>query len=146
QEGLSFEACLADAQRLGYAEADPSFDIGGHDAAHKLALLTAIAFGTEVDAEAIYVEGISTIRTADIEAADELGYRNKLLGGASLTDSGIERRVHPAMGPKAAALARIDGVTNAVAVEADFVGRLVLSGPGAGGDATASAVMSDIAD
>jgi homoserine dehydrogenase len=146
QESLSFEDCLAAAQRLGYAEADPTFDIGGHDAAHKLALLTAIAFGTEIDAEAIYVEGISSIRTADIEMADELGYRIKLLGVASRTDSGIEQRVHPAMVPKSSAIARIDGVTNAVAVEADFVGQLVLSGPGAGGDATASSVMSDIAD
>ncbi len=146
QEGLSFEDCLAAAQRLGYAEADPTFDIGGHDAAHKLALLTAIAFGAEIDAEAIYVEGISSIRTADIEAADELGYRIKLLGVASRTDSGIEQRVHPAMVPKSSAIARIDGVTNAVAVEADFVGQLVLSGPGAGGEATASSVMSDIAD
>ena len=134
------------AQRLGYAEADPTFDIGGHDAAHKLALLTAIAFGTEIDADAIYVEGISSIRSADIEAADELGYRIKLLGVASRTDSGIEQRVHPAMVPKSSAIARIDGVTNAVAVEADFVGQLVLSGPGAGGEATASSVMSDIAD
>ncbi len=146
QEGLSFEDCLAAAQKLGYAEADPTFDIGGHDAAHKLALLTAIAFGTEIDAEAIYVEGIAAIRTADIEAADELGYRIKLLGVASRTDSGIEQRVHPAMVPKSSAIARIDGVTNAVAVEADFVGQLVLSGPGAGGEATASSVMSDIAD
>jgi homoserine dehydrogenase len=146
QESLSFEDCLAAAQKLGYAEADPTFDIGGHDAAHKLALLTAIAFGVEIDAEAIYVEGISSIRTADIEAADELGYRIKLLGVACRTDSGIEQRVHPAMVPKSSAIARIDGVTNAVAVEADFVGQLVLSGPGAGGEATASSVMSDIAD
>jgi homoserine dehydrogenase len=146
QDSLSFEECLAAAQKLGYAEADPTFDIGGHDAAHKLALLTAIAFGTEIDADAIYVEGISSIRTADIEAADELGYRIKLLGVASRTESGIEQRVHPAMVPKSSAIARIDGVTNAVAVEADFVGQLVLSGPGAGGEATASSVMSDIAD
>ncbi|MCB1501894.1 MAG: homoserine dehydrogenase [Bauldia sp.] len=146
QDKLSFEDCLAEAQRLGYAEADPTFDIGGHDAAHKLALLTAIAFGTEVDAESIYVEGISSIRTADIEAADELGYRIKLLGVAARSESGIEQRVHPAMVPKSSTIARIDGVTNAVALEADFVGQLLLSGPGAGGEATASSVMSDIAD
>ena len=146
QEGLSFEDCLAAAQRLGYAEADPTFDIGGFDAAHKLAVLTAIAFGTEIDAEAIYVEGITAIRTADIEAADELGYRIRLLGIASRTDTGIEQRVHPAMVPKSSTIARIDGVTNAVAVEADFVGQLVLSGPGAGGEAPASSVMSDNAD
>jgi homoserine dehydrogenase len=126
--------------------ADPTFDIGGYDSAHKLALLTAIAFGSEIDVDSIYVEGISTISPADIEAADELGYRIKLLGVACRTDSGIEQRVHPAMVPKSSAIARIDGVTNAVAVEADFVGQLVLSGPGAGGEATASSVMSDIAD
>lgn len=146
QEGLSFGDCLADAQKLGYAEADPTFDVEGFDAAHKLALLTAISFGTEIDADSIYVEGISSITPADIEAADELGYRIKLLGVACRTDSGIEQRVHPTMVPKSSAIARIDGVTNAVAVEADFVGQLVLSGPGAGGDATASSVMSDIAD
>jgi homoserine dehydrogenase len=146
QEGLTFEACLKDAQRLGYAEADPTFDVEGFDTAHKLSLLTAIAFGTEIDPDAVYVEGISRITTADIEAADELGYRIKLLGVASRTESGIEQRVHPTMVPKSSAIARIDGVTNAVAVEADFVGQLVLSGPGAGGEATASSVMSDIAD
>jgi homoserine dehydrogenase len=146
QENLSFADCLAAAQALGYAEADATFDVGGYDAAHKLALLTAIAFGTEIDAASIYIEGISTITAADIEAADELGYRIKLLGVASRTESGIEQRVHPAMVPKSSAIARIDGVTNAVAVEGDFVGQLVLSGPGAGGDATASSVISDIAD
>ncbi|MCX5578695.1 homoserine dehydrogenase [Kaistia terrae] len=146
REGIAFDACLAEAQRLGYAEADPTFDVDGFDTAHKLALLTAIAFGTEIDADSIYVEGIRSITTADIEAADELGYRIKLLGVATRTESGIEQRVHPTMVPKSSPIARVDGVTNAVAVEADFVGRLVLSGPGAGGDATASAVMSDIAD
>jgi homoserine dehydrogenase len=146
QDKLPFTECLAAAQNLGYAEADPSFDIEGHDTAHKLALLTAIAFGTEIDADAVYVEGISTIAPADIEAADELGYRIKLLGVASRTDSGIEQRVHPTMVPKSSTIARIDGVTNAVAVEGDFVGQIVLSGPGAGGDATASSVMSDIVD
>ncbi|MBN9024275.1 MULTISPECIES: homoserine dehydrogenase [Kaistia] len=146
REGIAFDVCLAEAQRLGYAEADPTFDVDGFDTAHKLALLTAIAFGTEINADAIYVEGIRSISTADIEAADELGYRIKLLGVATRTESGIEQRVHPTMVPKSSPIARVDGVTNAVAVEADFVGRLVLSGPGAGGDATASAVMSDIAD
>ena len=146
REGIAFDACLAEAQRLGYAEADPTFDVDGFDTAHKLALLTAIAFGTEINADAIYVEGIRSITTADIEAADELGYRIKLLGVATRTETGIEQRVHPTMVPKSSPIARVDGVTNAVAVEADFVGRLVLSGPGAGGDATASAVMSDIAD
>jgi len=146
RDGIAFEACLADAQRLGYAEADPTFDVDGFDTAHKLSLLTAIAFGTEIDTDAIYVEGIRSITTADIEAADELGYRIKLLGVATRSESGIEQRVHPTMLPKSSPIARIDGVTNAVAVEADFVGRLVLGGPGAGGDATASSVVSDIAD
>ena len=146
QDGLSFADCLTAAQHLGYAEADPTFDIEGTDAAHKLALLTAIAFGTEIDVESIYVEGISSITPADIEAAGELGYRIKLLGVACRTDSGIEQRVHPTMVPKSSAIARVDGVTNAVAVDADFVGSLVLSGPGAGGEATASSVVSDIAD
>ena len=146
QDRVSFANALAAAQRLGYAEADPTFDIGGYDAAHKLALLTAIAFGTEIDATTIYVEGIQSITPADLEAADELGYRIKLLGVASRTDSGIEQRVHPTMVPRSTAISRFDGVTNAVAVEADFVGQLVLSGPGAGGEATASSVMSDIAD
>jgi homoserine dehydrogenase len=146
EENLSFAECLSAAQRLGYAEADPSFDVEGYDTAHKLALLTAIAFGTEIDVNAIYVEGISSVTRADIEAADELGYRIKLLGVASRTESGVEQRVHPTMVPKSSTIARIDGVTNAVAVEADFAGNLVLSGPGAGGEATASSVMSDIAD
>ena len=146
QDGLSFADCLTAAQHLGYAEADPTFDIEGTDAAHKLALLAAIAFGTEIDVDAVYVEGISSITPADIEAADELGYRIKLLGVASRTDSGIEQRVHPTMVPKSSAIARVDGVTNAVAVDADFVGSLVLAGPGAGGEATASSVVSDIAD
>lgn len=146
QDGIPFDECLKTAQQLGYAEADPTFDVEGYDAAHKLALLTAISFGTVIDAGSIYVEGISSITPADIEAADELGYRIKLLGVACRTESGIEQRVHPTMVPKSSAIARVDGVTNAVAVEADFVGQLVLSGPGAGGDATASSVMSDIAD
>lgn len=145
-EGLSFAECLKAAQELGYAEADPTFDVEGYDTAHKLALLAAIAFGTTVDANSIYVEGITSITPADIEAADQLGYRIKLLGVACRTESGIEQRVHPTMVPKASAIAGIDGVTNAVAVEADFVGQLVLAGPGAGGDATASSVISDIAD
>ncbi|WP_321340926.1 homoserine dehydrogenase [Breoghania sp.] len=145
-EGLSFEECLAEAQRLGYAEADPTFDIGGHDTAHKLALLTSLAFGCETDVDSIYLEGITEITTADIEAADELGYRIKLLGIAQRTDTGIEQRVHPTMVPKSSAIARIDGVLNAVAVNSDYLGEVVLVGPGAGGNATASSVVADIAD
>lgn len=145
-EGLTFEACLADAQRLGYAEADPTFDIEGNDTAHKLAILTSLAFGTKIAADAIYLEGISNITQADIRAAGELGYRIKLLGVAQRTESGIEQRVHPTMVPTASVIAQVHGVTNAVAIETDILGELLLSGPGAGGNATASAVVGDIAD
>ena len=145
-EGLSFEACLREAQRLGYAEADPTFDIGGFDTAHKLAILTSLAFGTQIDAEAIHIEGIQSITLADIKAADELGYRIKLLGVAQRTPQGIEQRVHPTMVPKSSAIAQVMGVTNAVTVDGDAVHELTLIGPGAGGMATASSVLSDIAD
>jgi homoserine dehydrogenase len=146
QEGLSFDDCLKEAQRLGYAEADPTFDIGGFDTAHKLAILTSLAFGTAVDAEAIHVEGITSIRLEDLRSADELGYRIKLLGVAQRTADGIEQRVHPTMVPKSSAIAQVMGVTNAVTIDADAVKELTLVGPGAGGDATASAVVADIAD
>jgi homoserine dehydrogenase len=146
QEGLSFEACLADAQRLGYAEADPTFDIEGNDTAHKLSLLTALAFGTQIAADEIYLEGISNITQADIKAAAELGYRIKLLGVAQRTDSGIEQRVHPTMVPTSSVIAQVHGVINAVAIETDILGELLMSGPGAGGNATASAVVGDLAD
>ena len=145
-EGLSFDACLKEAQRLGYAEADPTFDIGGFDSANKLAILTALAFGTAVDLEAIHVEGIQSITLADLKAADELGYRIKLLGVAQRTAGGIEQRVHPTMIPKSSSVAQVMGVTNAVTIDADAVKELTLVGPGAGGDATASAVVADIAD
>lgn len=146
EEGSAFEAALAEAQALGYAEADPAFDIGGQDAAHKLALLTSLAFGTRVAIDEIHCEGIEHIRRADIEAADELGYRIKLLGVALKTESGIEARVHPAMVPKDSAIGEVSGVTNAIELEGDFVGDLLLVGPGAGAKATASSVMSDIVD
>jgi homoserine dehydrogenase len=145
-EGLTFGACLAEAQRLGYAEADPTFDVEGFDTAHKLAILTSLAFGTEIDAEAIYVEGISKISPLDLKMAGELGYRVKLLGVAERTRTGIEQRVHPTMVPKSSAIAQVMGVTNAVTIDADAVKELTLIGPGAGGDATASAVVADIAD
>ncbi len=145
-EGLSFEACLADAQRLGYAEADPTFDIEGYDTAHKLSILTSLAFGSRIASDDIYLEGISNITQADIRAASELGYRIKLLGVAQRTDEGIEQRVHPTMVPTASVIAQVNSVTNAVAIETDIVGDLLLSGPGAGGNATASAVIGDIAD
>lgn len=146
EEGISFESCLKDAQRLGYAEADPTFDIEGNDTAHKLALLTSLAFGTQIAAADIYLEGISNISLVDIRAADELGYRIKLLGVAQKTDTGIEQRVHPTMVPTSSVIAQVHGVTNAVAIETDLLGELLLSGPGAGGNATASAVIGDVAD
>lgn len=146
QDGLTFEACLAEAQRLGYAEADPTFDVDGFDTAHKLALLTSLAFATRVAPDAMYVEGIRTVTLEDVRAAGDLGYRIKLLGVALRTDTGIEQRVHPTMVRKGTALAEVSGVTNAVAVDADLVRSLVLVGPGAGGDATASAVLADLVD
>jgi homoserine dehydrogenase len=146
QEELSFEDCLSEAQRLGYAEADPTFDIGGFDTAHKLAILTSLAFGTAVNADAIAVEGIESISLADLEAAAELGYRVKLLGVARLTPDGIEQRVHPTMVSKSSAIAQVMGVTNAVTIDADAIHELTLVGPGAGGEATASAIVADIAD
>jgi homoserine dehydrogenase len=145
-DGLSFEGCLAEAQRLGFAEADPTFDVGGFDTAHKLAILTSLAFGARIDAEAIHVEGIETITQADLTAADELGYRIKLLGVAERTALGIEQRVHPTMVSKASPIAQVMGVLNAVTIDGDFAGELTLIGAGAGGEATASAVAADIAD
>ena len=146
EENRAFADVLKEAQVKGYAEADPTFDIGGFDTAHKLTLLTSLAFGTRVAFDEIHIEGIQSITQADIEAADDLGYRIKLLGVAMVTESGIEQRVHPAMVPKNAAIAQVSNVTNAVAIDADFVGNLVLVGPGAGAKATASSVASDIVD
>jgi homoserine dehydrogenase len=145
-ERRTFDDVLREAQAKGYAEADPTFDVGGFDTAHKLAILTSLAFGTKVAPDDIYVEGIERITSADIEAAEDLGYRIKLLGVAQATDSGIEQRVHPAMVPVHSAIAEVNGVTNCVAIDADFVGALTLVGPGAGSKATASSVVSDIVD
>jgi homoserine dehydrogenase len=146
QENLPFADCLKEAQRLGYAEADPTFDIEGHDTAQKLAILASLAFGTRVEQSAIYVEGISSITPADLTAADELGYRVKLLGVAVKTPKGIEQRVHPTMVRKDSSIAQVMGVTNAATIDAEGLAPLTLVGPGAGGAATASAVLSDIAD
>jgi homoserine dehydrogenase len=146
QEKLTFTECLREAQRLGYAEADPTFDVEGHDTAQKLAILAGLAFGTRVDEGAVYVEGISSIAPEDLEWADELGYRVKLLGVAVKTEQGIEQRVHPTMVPKDTAIAQVAGVTNAVTIDADAMEPITLVGPGAGGMATASAVVSDIGD
>jgi len=146
QEQLPFDVCLKEAQRLGYAEADPTFDIEGHDTAQKLSILASLAFGTRVEESAIYVEGISSIQPADIAAADELGYRVKLLGVAVKTAKGIEQRVHPTMVRKDSAIAQVMGVTNAVTIDPSGINPITLIGPGAGGMATAASVLSDIAD
>jgi len=145
KEHRSFADCLKEAQRLGYAEADPTFDIGGFDTAHKLAILTSLAFGTEIDTEAVHVEGIESITLADLQAADQLGYKIKLLGVATRTEGGIEQRVHPTMVPKGSTIGGVDGVLNAVAIDSDMM-ELTLVGPGAGGPATSSAVVADLVD
>jgi homoserine dehydrogenase len=143
---LPFEVCLSEAQALGYAEADPTFDIGGFDTAHKLAIIASLAFGAKIDIGAVSVEGIESITLADLSAADELGFRIKLLGVAERTAHGVEQRVHPTMVAKSAPLAQTMGVLNAVSIDGDAIGELTLVGPGAGGDATASAVAADIVD
>jgi homoserine dehydrogenase len=142
--GREFADVLREAQTLGYAEADPSFDVDGIDAAHKLAVLTAVAFGAEVNFGGVYIEGIRHVSAQDIAFAGELGYRIKLLGIARRTEQGIEQRVHPCMVELASSIAHVDGVYNAVVAEGDFVGRTVFQGRGAGAGPTASAVVSDL--
>jgi len=144
--GRAFDDVLAEAQALGYAEADPSFDIDGIDTAHKLAILTALAFGAEVDLDSIHVEGIRRVGALDIAYANELGYTIKLLGIARQTEHGIEQRVHPCMVPKNAAIAAADGVQNAVVADGDFVEKMNFLGRGAGAGPTASAVAADLID
>ncbi len=147
EEGRAFADVLAEAQAKGYAEADPTFDIGGFDTAHKLSILTTLAFGTKLAFDRIDVEGIETITKADIEAADELGYRIKLLGVALKTPSGaIEARVHPTLVAKHSAVAEVSGVTNCVAIDGDYTGSVLLVGPGAGAHPTAAAVAGDVVD
>jgi len=146
EAGREFADVLADAQKLGYAEADPSFDVDGIDAAHKLSILAALAFGRPVAFKDVYVEGIRNVSALDIAFANELGYRIKLLGIARQTDAGIEARVHPCMVPASAPIARVDGVFNAVVAEGDFVGRVMLEGRGAGEGPTASAIVADLID
>jgi len=141
-----FSEVLGEAQEVGYAEADPSFDIDGVDAAHKLAILTSVAFGTEVDFAGVYVEGIRHISALDIEYAAELGFRIKLLGLARPTEHGIEQRVHPCMVQRTTPIANVEGVFNAIMVEGDFCGRIMLQGRGAGAEPTASAVVADLLD
>ncbi|MEQ9451896.1 MAG: homoserine dehydrogenase [Pseudomonadales bacterium] len=146
EEGESFADALNTAQALGYAEADPTFDVEGIDAGHKLAILTGLAFDVAVDFSALHVEGISAITVADIEYAKQLGYRIKHVGIAKqhAQDGAIEARVHPALVPEDALFANVNGVTNAVLINADAAGQTLFSGPGAGGAATASAVVADI--
>jgi len=146
EQGREFADVLAEAQKRGYAEADPSFDIDGVDAAHKLAILAALAFGRAVRFDDVHIEGIRGVSALDIAFARELGYRIKLLGIARRTEAGIETRVHPCMVPENSPLARVDGVYNAVVAEGDFVGRVMLEGRGAGAGPTASAVVADLID
>jgi homoserine dehydrogenase len=144
--GRDFNDVLAEAQKLGYAEADPSFDIDGIDTAHKLAILASLAFAMPIDIDGVTCEGIRHVSALDIQYADELGYRIKLLGVARRTDKGVEARVYPAMVPLSFPLAHVDGVFNAIVTEGDFVGRTVLEGRGAGARPTASAVVADLVD
>lgn len=144
KEGRDFADVLADAQAKGYAEADPTFDVGGIDTAHKLAILTSLAFGTEVDFDSIYIEGIENITAADIRNADQLGYRIKLLGMAVKTENGIEQRVHPALVSKNSPIAGVDDVNNAVYIESKMLDGIMLEGKGAGEGPTASSVVGDI--
>jgi Homoserine dehydrogenase len=146
ETGRDFADVLAEAQALGYAEADPGFDIDGVDAAHKLCILASLAFATPVDFHSMHVEGIRHVSAVDIDFADKLGYRIKLLGIARKTENGVEQRVHPCMVPVRTPLAHVDGVFNAVVAEGDFVGRSIYEGRGAGAGPTASAVASDIID
>ncbi len=146
EQQRDFADVLAEAQGLGYAEADPSFDIDGIDTAHKLAILAAIAFGRMVDFAAVHVEGIRGVTALDILFAEEFGFEIKLLGIARATEAGIETRVHPAMVPRASPLAHVDGVFNAVVAEGDFIGSIMMQGRGAGAGPTASAVIADIID
>jgi homoserine dehydrogenase len=146
KSGEAFADVLADAQKLGYAEADPSFDVDGIDAAHKLAILAGVAFGTRIDFSAVHVEGIRRIGAQDIQFARELGYRIKLLGIAELTEAGLMQRVHPCLVPLETPIAHVEDVYNAVVAEGDFVGRLVCEGRGAGAGPTASAVVADLVD
>ena len=141
-----FDTVLKEAQELGYAEADPSIDVDGIDAAHKLALLTSLVFGCPVDFDAVTIEGIRHINPIDIRYAEELGYRVKLLGVSRASAAGIEQSVHPCMVPERAAIAHVDGVLNAVVTEGDFVGTTTFEGLGAGEGPTASAVISDLVD
>ncbi len=145
-KGLDFEVVLKEAQRLGYAEADPTFDIEGVDAAHKATIMSAIAFGIPVQFDKAYVEGITQLGAADIKYAEQLGYRIKLLGITKRTDKGVELRVHPSLVPAQRLIANVEGAMNAVMVQGDAVGTTLYYGKGAGAEPTASAVVADLVD
>ena len=146
ERGAAFADVLAEAQRLGYAEADPTFDVEGTDAAHKLTILAAIAFGIPLALDRVYTEGIARVTPEDLGYAEQLGYRIKHLGIARRTGAGVEMRVHPTLVPEGALIANVNGVMNAVLVKGDAVGRTLYNGPGAGAEPTASAVVADLVD
>ncbi len=145
-KGLDFDVVLKEAQRLGYAEADPTFDIEGVDAAHKATIMSAIAFGIPVQFDKAYVEGITKLAAADIRYAEQLGYRIKLLGISKRTGKGVELRVHPSLVPAKRLIANVEGTMNAVVVQGDAVGSTLYYGKGAGSEPTASAVIADLVD
>jgi len=145
-KGLPFDTVLKEAQRLGYAEADPTFDIEGVDAAHKITLLASLAFGIPIQFDKAYVEGISKLDAVDIQYAEQLGYRIKLLGITRRTPEGIELRVHPTLIPAKRLIANVEGAMNAVLVQADAVGATLYYGKGAGAEPTASAIIADLVD
>lgn len=146
EKGRMFDDVLKEAQALGYAEADPTFDVEGIDAAHKLTILASIAFGIPLQFDKVYTEGISRITREDVQYAEELGYRIKHLGFSRKTNEGVELRVHPTLVPEKRLLANVNGVLNAVLVEGDAVGPTMYTGPGAGSEQTASSVIADIVD
>ena len=146
EKGLSFDTVLKEAQRLGYAESDPTFDLEGVDAAHKITILAAIAFGIPMQFDKAYIEGISTLDATDIKYAEQLGYRIKLLGITKRTEEGVELRVHPTLIPSKRLIANVEGAMNAVVVQGDAVGATLYYGKGAGAEPTASAVIADLVD
>ena len=146
EKGLDFDVALKEAQRLGYAEADPTFDIEGVDAAHKVTLMSALAFGIPVQFDKAYIEGIAKLGAADIKYAEQLGYRIKLLGITKRTSAGVELRVHPSLVPTQRLIANVEGAMNAVMVQGDAVGTTLYYGKGAGSEPTASAVIADLVD
>lgn len=146
EKGLAYQEVVGEAQRLGYAEADPTFDVEGIDAAHKLVIMSAIAFGIPLKFDEVYTEGITQLTQSDIKYAEELGYTVKLLGITKRTDKGIELRVHPTLIPEKRLVANVDGAMNAVVVQGDAVGPTLYYGAGAGAEPTASAVVADLVD